>query len=273
MIATLRHEMSHQFTAEVDYNWAKSMDTSSAPYEEQDYPYDPQLSYGPSDYNVGNSVKIFGMWQPVFFHGSHSWIEKVAGGWNISGIFNWHTGFPWTPYYYVPGSLYCSNCGTSYSQVLPGAYLGGAGRDTSNAAFKSGPSVGNGLNKNYPLANTPGPGGAALTATAYFAPPTYTLGPAFPATGAAMPQNPGVERNSLPGPHYKDVDATITKTFGMPRLHEGAGLQLRADAFNVFNDLNFNPASITNNITSPNFGQAQSALGSRTITLQANFNF
>ncbi|HTW61534.1 MAG TPA: carboxypeptidase regulatory-like domain-containing protein [Terracidiphilus sp.] len=270
MIATLRHQMSRQFSAELEYNWARSMDTSSAPYSEQDYPYDPQLTYGPSDYNVPQELKIFGLWQPVFFHGSHSWAEKIAGGWSLSGIFNWHTGFPWTPVFYTgsagtpSGSLYCSDCG--YYQLYPGAYLGGAGRNTSNAAFKSGPNVGNGMNINFPLA-------ATQTATAYFAPPTYTPGPAFPATGGTIPQSPGVGRNSMPGPHYRDFDATITKTFGMPKLSEGAGLEFRADAFNVFNNLNFNPGSINNNITTTNFGQASSALGARVLTLQASVNF
>jgi hypothetical protein len=276
MIATLRHQMSHQFSAEMDYNWAKSMDTSSAPYEEQDYPYNPQLNYGPSDYNVGNSFKAFGMWQPVFFHGSHSWAEKIAGGWSLSGIFNWHTGFPWTPVFNTgsagtpPGSLYCSVCG--YSQLLPAAYHGPIGLNTSNAAFKSGPHVGNGENLNFPLA-------ATQTATAYFAVPSYTLGPTFPATGGAIPQGPGIGRNSLPGPHYRDFDATITKTFGMPKLREGSGLEFRADAFNLFNNLNFKPGSqssgggISNSITSPNFGQDTAALGARTVTLQTSFNF
>lgn len=277
MIATLHHQMSHQFQAEVDYNWAKSMDTSSAPYELQLYPYNPQLSYGPSDYNVTNAVKIFGLWQPVFFHSGHSWAEKIVGGWTLSGIFNWHTGFPWTPIFTTSGSLYCSTC--NYTYLLPAAYLGGAGRDTSNSAFKSGPGVGNGVNSNYPNA------AVAKNAFAYFTPPAYTLGPAFPATGGALPQAPGIGRNSLPGPRYRDFDATASKTFGMPRLREGSGLTLRADAFNVFNNLNFEPmgtspsavgaptGGISNNISATNFGQGTAALGARVLTLQANFNF
>lgn len=265
MIATLRHQMSHQFQAEVDYTWSKSLDTGSNPYETQDYPYNPRLSYGRSDYDVGNLVKIYGMWQPTFFHGAHNWVDKVAGGWNLSGIFNWHTGFPWSPVYVVPsGQLYCSTC--SYTTLLPGAYLGGAGRNTSNAAFRSGPNVGNGVNMNFPLA-------ATATGTAYFAPPAYTPGPAFPATGGAIPQSPGVGRNSLPGPHYRDLDATLSKTFGLPRLREGSGFQVRADVFNVFNNLNFDATKINNNITAQNFGQAYQALGARTLTLQASFNF
>ncbi len=271
LLASLKHQMSRQFMIDTQFTWAKSMDTSSAPYTEQDYPYNTSLSYGRSDYDIGKSLKIFGMWQPVFFRRTHQWIEKVAGGWTLSGIFNLHSGFPWNPVYSVPsGSLYCNNCFTSYTQLLPGKYLGGAGHDTSNDAYKSGPKVGNGVNKNFPQA-------AANSGEAYFAPPIPSpIGPDFPATGAAIPQPPGVGRNSWTGPGYRDVDATVSKNFGFPHikgLGENTALEVRADAFNLFNNLNFNPTSISNNIQATNFGQAQSALGSRTVTLQARFHF
>ncbi len=270
LLASVKHQMSHQFMIDTEFTWAKSMDTSSAPYTEQDYPYNTSLSYGRSDYDIGKSLKIFGMWQPVFFHGSRQWAEKVAGGWTISGILNLHSGFPWNPVYSVPGgSLYCNNCFTGYNQLLPGKYLGGAGHDTSNDAFKSGPKVGSGLNKNFPAA-------ATASGEAYFAPPAFTVGPDFPATGAAIPQPPGVGRNSWTGPRYRDVDATVAKNFGLPHikgLGENAALEIRGDAFNLLNNLNFNPTSIANNIQATNFGQAQSALGSRTVTLQARFHF
>jgi len=41
---------------------------------------------------------------------------------------------------------------------------------------------------------------------------------------------------------------------------------------NAFNLLNLNPG-LSNNIGSSNLGQASGALGSRTIDLQARFNF
>src|SRR2546430_6753090 len=50
---------------------------------EQDYPYNLSLNYGRSDYNVGKAFKLFGMWEPVFFHGSKGWMEKIAGGWSL----------------------------------------------------------------------------------------------------------------------------------------------------------------------------------------------
>ena len=188
----------------------------------------------------------------------------------MSGILNLHSGFPWSPVYNSEhGSLYCETCG--YYQVLPAAYLGGAKHDTSNDAFKSGPGIGNGVNSNFPLAST-----SPNAARVYFQPPTLTAGPAFPGTGGIPPQRPGVKRNSWTGPGYRDVDATISKRFGFGKIKgmgETAGFEVRADAFNVFNNLNLNPTSISNNIDAKNFGQAGSALGSRTMTLQARFSF
>ncbi len=270
MMAGLKHQFSHQFMLDAELTWGRSMDTSSAPYEEQFYPYDTSLNWGRSDYDIRRQEKIYGMWQPMFFRGQHNVMERLVGGWSISGILNLHTGFPWSPIFVSPvGSVYCATCG--YSNLLPAAYLGGAGTDSSNDAFKSGPGVGSGTNKNFPN------GGLA-----YFVPPAVTAGPDFPATGGVPPQAPGVRRNFLTGPGYRNVDATLTKSFGLGRIKgmgEGTALEVRADAFNVFNNLNFKPGGATNgggiadNITAPNFGQDATALGSRTVTLQARFHF
>jgi hypothetical protein len=255
MLAELKHDFTHQFMADVQFTWAKSLDNSSAPYSEQIYAFNPNENYGRSDYNVSKALKIYGMWQPVFFHGNRGWIEKIAGGWGLSGILNLHSGFPWTPLVSVNGgSLYCGTCG--YTTLLPSAYLGGAGTSTSNDQFKTG--------ANYPN------GGAA-----YFATPTYTAysGSSF---GNSLPQGPGIDRNSLNGPGYKDVDLTLLKAFGIPNnrvLGEGARVELRLDAYNVFNNLNFNPTSISTNIANGNFGEATAALAARVVTIGARFNF
>jgi len=253
LLAGLKHRFSRQFMADAQFAWSKSMDTSSAPYSEQDYPYNPSLNYGRSDYNVGKAFKLYGLWQPVFFHGSNSWMEKIAGGWSLSGILNLHSGFPWSPVLNFSGSLYCGTCG--YSQLLPAAYLGGAGTSTSNDQFKTG--------SNYPK------GGAA-----YFSTPTFTpySGSNF---GSSLPQT-GVSRNSLTGPEYRDVDITLAKAFGLPNipvLGESAKVEFRVDAYNLFNNLNFNPTSIVNDINATGFGRATSALAARTVTLGARFSF
>jgi len=256
LLAELKHDFSHQFTADAQFTWSKSLDTSSGPYFEQDYPYNLNLNYGRSDFNVAKAFKVFGVWQPVFFHGN-TWAEKIAGGWSLSGIFNIHSGFPWSPIVDVQnGSLYCGTCG--YMQLFPAAYLGGAGSSTSNDAFKTAAA------SNYPK------GGAA-----YFSTPTYTPfgGTTF---GPALPQSPGVRRNSLNLPGYKDVDLTLAKGFGFPNnrvLGENARLEVRLDAYNVFNNLNLNPNDISNHISSANFGTITGALSGRVVTLGARFSF
>ncbi len=234
LLAELKHQFSQQFMADAQFTWAKTMDTSSGPYFEQPYPYDPSLSYGRSDYNVGKAFKLFGVWQPVLFHGDRGWVEKIAGGWSLSGIFNIHSGFPWSPLVNVNGgSLYCGTCG--YTSLFP-IYLGGAGTSTSNDQFKTGSNYSKG-------------------SLAYFANPRYTP---FGGTssGTARPQL-GLQRNSFNGPGYKDVDLTLSKAFGfpnMPVLGENSRVEFRLDAYNIFNNLNFDPASISNNIGDPDSG-------------------
>ncbi len=268
MIATLKHNFAHQFSAEAQFTWAKAMDNNSGPYTEDPYPYDSHAAYGRSDYNIGNAFKLFGMWQPVFFHGEHSWVEKVAGGWSLSGIFNVHNGFPFNPVYNVntTGGLYYN--GSGYSQLRPAAYTGGAGTKTSNKTFMQ--------------ASNPNYNG---NATAFFTAPTFENGPTFPATAA--PPVPGIHRNSLNGPGYNDVDASLSKAFGLPHipvLGENAKLEFRVDTYNLFNKLNINGSSIDSTlgsvdpdgtITSVNsdFGVARNGLGSRTVQLQARFHF
>ncbi|MGB6685199.1 MAG: TonB-dependent receptor [Candidatus Acidiferrum sp.] len=253
MLAELKHDFSRQFQADTQFTWSKCMDTSSAPFSLQPYPFDQSLDYGRCDYNVGKSFKIFGVWQPVFFHGSNNWMEKIAGGWSLSGIFNVHSGFPWSPMVNVNGgNTYCAQCG--YGSLFPTTYLGGAGSSTSNSAFET-------------VANSNFPNGGA----AYFSPTTY---PAF--FGTTLPPAPGVARNSLNLPGYKSVDMTLAKSFGLPRvpvLGENAKIELRFDAYNLFNNLNLNPDSISNNIAASNFGTITNALAARVITLGARFSF
>ena len=200
----------------------------------------------------------------MLFHGSHSWVEKVAGGWSLSGIWNLHSGFPWNPNY---GSNNLYYQGSGYSVLRPAAVVSGAGSSTSNSTFM------HATNPNY--------GG---NGTQFFVPPTYVQGAAFPLTAPAPV--PGIERNTLNGPGYNDVDLSLSKGFGLPRIRglgESARFEIRADVYNFFNKININTESIDTNLggvapngtATPNsdFGVAGRALGSRTVQLQARFSF
>ena len=105
MIATLRHDFAHGFNLQAQYTWSKTMDENSSPYEEDPYPYDVHAAYGRADYNVQDAFKLFGLWQPVFFHGNNL-LNKTLGGWSLGGIWNVHTGFPFNPVYNTTGVYY-----------------------------------------------------------------------------------------------------------------------------------------------------------------------
>lgn len=266
MIATLNHNFSRTFQASAQYTWARAMDELSGPYYEDPYPSNPSFAYGRANYDVRDAFKLFGLWQPVFFRGNHNWIEKIAGGWSLSGIWNWHSGFPWDPFYNASTNIYYQNSG--YGQLRPAAIASGYGTSTSAKTFEQ--------------ATNPNFGGDG---TKFLLPPAFVAGPSFPVT--APEPAPGIHRNSLNGPGYNDVDISLAKAFGLPKnraLGENARLEIRADIYNLFNTTNINVASIDGNlgsvdptgaVTSVNsdFGVAGAALGSRTIQLQARFSF
>lgn len=279
MLAGLKHQFSHTFSADAQFTWAHSMDTDSGPYKRDPYLFNPGYSYGNSDFNVARLLKVFGVWQPVIFHGSRGWAEKVVGDWSLSGIMTLHSGFGWTPTFTAPNQIYCNTCNYGYQALRP-HYLGGAGNNTSNKAFETG-------------SNFPNPGtavtGTPITVSCqtindyeftnnYFSVPNYykaITDCAGQSTNIYIPP-PGMDRNTFPGPGYRDVDVNLAKAFGLPNtrlLGENAKIEIRANFFNIFNLLNINPGSLSENIQNSNLGQASSALGSRMIDFQARFSF
>ncbi|MGC8549712.1 MAG: carboxypeptidase regulatory-like domain-containing protein [Acidobacteriaceae bacterium] len=261
MIATLTHNFAHGFQLEGQYTWAKTMDEGSGPYSEDYYPFDAQSAYGRADFNVTNDFKMFGMWQPQLFR-ANSWMEKLVGGWTLTGVWNVHTGFPWSPNYSTNGSLYNTDAG--YYNLRPMANLGGYKPSSIH---------------DYEQATNPNFG---TNGAQYFVAPTYTPGPAFPAFGT-LPK-PGMERNGLTGPGYNDLDGSLTKAFGfpkMPLLGNDAKLNVSAYVYNFLNEVNLggvnsylgsvSPTGVVN--PNPNFGTVGGALGGRTVQLQARFSF
>ena len=273
LLTEVQHHFSKQFELDAQYTFARAEDNQSSDYEEGTYPFSQRSEWGLADYDVKHAFKLYGVWTPKFFHGDKAWIDKIAGGWTVTGILNAHTGFPFTPVYnvQVTDATGATTCGlvyanSGYCTVRPAAYLGGALNDYSNAGFTRDGG-------NFP--NGP---------TTYFAPPTIT---------GDMPSAPGVSRNSFWGPRYSSVDMTLGKAFGLPRLRvigENAKIDVRANFYNIFNQTNFvpfngsqqtigtinyNAVTGAESVTSPNatFGQGLSALAGRVIELQARFSF
>jgi hypothetical protein len=269
LLTEFQKRMSHGFQIDVQYTFAKANDEASNNYYFDQYPFNATAAYGPSDFDVRHNFKLWGIWSPSFF--AEGWKHKVIDGWTMSGIWNVHSGFPWTPYYQVQTLAYGNTCSlvfenSGYCQVRPAAYLGGAGTDYSNSVFKQ------------PFGNFPN------DPVNYFAPPTLSA--------IGVPPTPGVGRNSFRGPRYSSVDFTLSKTFGLPNMRflgENAGLEIRANFYNLFNQLNISPlgngqqiglitiqadgTQVNPTAGNSSFGQGQNGLGGRVIEAQARFSF
>jgi hypothetical protein len=57
----------------------------------------------------------------------------------------------------------------------------------------------------------------------------------------------------------------------MKFLGEHSNLEIRANFYNLFNNLNL--SNIDSTISDPTFGEAKDVLGGRTIEMQARFSF
>ncbi|MGA7219764.1 MAG: carboxypeptidase regulatory-like domain-containing protein [Candidatus Sulfotelmatobacter sp.] len=267
----LEHRFTHGLSANIQYTWSKSLDqiSSEGPgfVTNQTYPTDDATERGPSDYDATHNFRAYAVWDLPNFSNHNGVLAKVVGGWQLNGIFQFHSGFPWTP---VASNL-CPVLGaTTLCPVRPVAYNGQASQDHDTSAF-------------LPPVSGDFPALANVTSTNPLN-PYFTL-----QTSGTTPDFPGIGRNSFRGPRYQDIDLTIAKEFGLPTMKaigENAKIQLRMTAYNAFNKLNLTPfsfGSTSTTISSNNnggapfanqlFGTATSALAGRVLELQARFSF
>jgi hypothetical protein len=102
---------THDLAVTGVFTWAKSMDDKSAAagvgatgsgYQGFQDNHNPALDYGPSDFNVDHRFVASYIYQLPFGRGKkfanqvNRAIDEVIGGWQLSGIVTWQTGFPYT---------------------------------------------------------------------------------------------------------------------------------------------------------------------------------
>lgn len=252
--ANFARTFSRGFQASAKYRWAKSMDQSSfgAPNAaaNETFPRDLKTEYGPSDYDVTHYFTGYGIWELPILRGRHDLLGKTLGGWQITGIFTAHSGFPWTP----TGGCNRTPGNEFICPFRPVAFTGGNGNDFSNDTFLK-------PNGNFP--------GGGLT---YFTLCSNAAG------GATC--RPAIGRNSFRGPRYQSVDMTFGKNTPFPFLFgEQATLEFRANVFNIFNKENLAPFGFNTDSTTIDgqyFGSAERSnggLAGRVIEFQARLTF
>jgi hypothetical protein len=207
----LEREFRSGLTFLNSYTWSKSLDTESDGNNylgPPSYPYNPKLSYGPSDFdltNVNTTSLIYEL--PVghgkrFAAGANRLVDTAIGGWQASTIVTLRSG-PW-------------------STIT-------LGQDIANIGDTTGLQTADRLSNLF--------SSGSRTRAQWFDPAVYAL-PTFGSFGDE-------KRNSLKDPTYKDVDLALMKNFA---LWESLHLQFRAEFFNLFNHANFEaPVTVMTN--------------------------
>lgn len=234
--------MSHGVSYLVNYAWSKTMDagTSNGHYETIDIwqnANDVSANYGLSLLDVPQSLNGYVTWELPFGKGRavalHGFGDEALGGWRVTGVFQAHSGLPFTP---VWGTAVKSNWQEAWSW----------------GDFAWFPNVVG----NPKVAN---PTTSAWFNTAAFA------APADNSFGDAR-------RNMLRGPDWRDLDASLGKTFWLGEwMGKDYHLEVRADAWNSLNNVNFTQPSATVGVAGG--GVISSANSARQVQLGARLSF
>ena len=234
LLVTVTKNLTHGLNFQANYTFAHSIDNvsliansgASAGYGFVCNGILPRQCRGSSDFDV---TQIFNGWftyQLPFGHGRAwasgvpRWADEIIGGWDVSSIFNQHSGQAWSTVSnaFVP----------SYSNDAQ-AFFNGSGNDVHASVTKNSTGQVNVFAKGNAVASE------------FSGPIGFSIGP----------------RNNLRGPGYFSMDSGLAKTFGIVP-DRGVNLEFRADFYNVLNHASFTtpgPAPGSNtDITNANFG-------------------
>jgi hypothetical protein len=269
LLVRVSHRFSHGFLVNANYTYGKTIDTASFEIgNQQTDPLNQSLDRGLADYDVRHYFVANGVWELPIFRGRHDFLGKTLGGWSISSIFTYHTGFPWTPIVFGPTNN--DPNGDGFRPDRPTSYAGTCVNNPSNTNFINGvcPTT------NSRPGNAPNDPNFPTILTNCGAGSNNCFTTAFPRGRAP------IGRNTFKGPRYKDVDFSFGKQFGLPTLPvlgENASLQFRANLFNAFNILNLVPIpNVSSNSDISNafaFGRSPGGLAGRVVEFQLRFAF
>jgi hypothetical protein len=243
---SLQVQATHRFDSvsqvNLAYTWSKNLtdnqtDRSTAPQNT----YNIAAEYGRAQPDRRHILTINYIYELPFFKKQNGFVGKTLGGWQLSGIATYQTGLPLTP--------------TLTAGSWDPAGLGYFGSSASGAR----PRVLCDPNDNAPHTFDQWFNTSCFVGTGGSNP--------LPASGPAVPGD--APRGMIDGPPTTRFDLTMTKNI---RWGERYKLQLKAEAFNVFNHTNFgSPGTAVN--TASTFGIIQSVRDPRTIQLGIKFSY
>jgi hypothetical protein len=240
---------SHGLQFQASYTWSKSIDDASdfnPSIQANDYSFaqsaaNLKAERGASNFDITHRVLVTGIWQVPFFHGLHGAARKMLDGWSFESVNMWQTGLPAT--------------------LLAGPRLGITDAN---------------LDGNLVLTTLSDNTRANCAADA-----SFVLGQPGQIHGFSQPllgNNGTCGRNTVRMNHLVNFDWSLFKEM---TLNEGGflgsaplTLQLRAEAYNVFN-IPFLTATSDNwrTVSSASFGTYNSAGAARRMQLAVRLSW
>jgi hypothetical protein len=214
-----------------------------------------------ADYDQTHVFNFNGVYQLPFgkgrmFLNRGGIVNALFGGWEISGLVNWASGAPIT-FIDPRGTLnrdarsgrQTANSNLTADQIrsLMGIF------EQNGRIYWINPSI---INPSTGRASN-GFGQAAFDGQVFF--------------NVEPGKTGNLARTIVNGPVFFNTNAALMKNFIF--TENGMRLQLRMEAFNVFNNVNFFNNTQFADINSPTFGQVTSAGAARTIQFAARFEF
>lgn len=265
----LRRRFSNGLYLGANYTYSRNLTNAQGTAQALNEPYlqnqNPDLDWARADYDLTHTFNLTGIYELPFgrgkwFLGNSNWFTNLfVGGWELSGLLQVRSGVPIT-FVDIRGTLnrgafsgrQTANSTLSPDQIraLTGVY------EANGRIYWIDPSI---LNSNGQAAQGyihPSNSNAAFTGQVFFN--------TVPGTTGDLP------RAFIDGPGFWNVNMALLKNF---RFTEATRLQLRMEAFNVFNNVNFQNNTQFANINSTSFGQITSAAAARQVQFAARFEF
>jgi hypothetical protein len=235
--ATRRFSHGWQLSASYTYNNGKDNyvnSTDNTYIANGTNNFDPSIDWGRDD--IAHVFHVHSVWELPIFRGKSGWVAGVFGGWQLNTIWNLQSGGLFTP---TSGSGY------------------GAGGDFNADGQR-------GERPDRPTTDVPTSFSkdewlqGAMSASIFPLPDTVRAG--------------NLPKDYFRRPGYTRVDAAFVKGFPIPvGRAEKANLQVRFEAFNLFNHINVR--GISSSLSAANFGQVTSAYQMRTVQFSLKFIF
>jgi hypothetical protein len=231
------------------YTYSKSMDNGSNQRDVVPNTYDPQMLWGPSEFDARHIFVFNYLYDLPIFKNHSSLSGKLLGGWQISGVTQFQTG---TPCGIAGGSDYAGvGLDANFGCGVNGQYWGVSGTPLIIGTFGSGGQ----------WFATTNPDGSKI-----FSQPT---------AGTFTTQR---VRDLIYQPGFQNWNLGLFKAFP---IDEQRGFQFRAEAFNFINHPNWGGGSgggVNFNPTSSNFGKVTTkgggvGGGERNLQLSLRFYF